>query len=136
MRKRKGIALPTAVMMCVLLLAISFTTTFFVLQNQTLSKLEEMYASYRLEFLEQFTRFQQGTPGSLTGIESEHLKYTSFQKDTTNIYALVGRNAGGKMMAYGIYDFDTSKVLAYQDQDFYFDGEGKLGGVIDIGGVA
>ena len=135
MRKRKGAALPGAVMLGSLLLVVSFSVAYLVVYHSTVGRVESLKSSLRVEFLSNFEKFKKRTEvGDLSG---DKLVYTSLAEG--EVKALIGRNKGGVMQAYGIYDFDTNKVLAYQDSDFYIaviDGHSYLGGILDMEGEA
>lgn len=135
MRKRKGAALPGAVMLGSLLLVVSFSVAYLVVYHSTVGMVASLKSSLRVEFLSNFEKFKEGTAvGDLSG---DKLVYTSLADG--EVKALIGRNKGGLMQAYGIYDFDTNKVLAYQDSDFYIaviDGHSYLGGILDMEGEA
>ena len=135
MRKQKGAALPGAVMLCVLLLVVSFSVAYLVVYNATIGKVDSVKSSYRIEFAEAFEKYKVGT--AVGDIHSDNLVYSTISDGDTK--ALIGRNKGGIMQAYGIYDFAHDKLLAYQDADFYItvrDGHSYLGGVLDMEGEA
>ncbi|MCR5348745.1 MAG: hypothetical protein K6E59_03975 [Bacilli bacterium] len=128
MRKRKGAALPAAIMLCMFMLVVTFSVAYLVVHNATLHNLENLDSSLRLEFLASYTKFQ--STGTLAGIESENLDYSSLQADgeVHDIQAFLGKNKGGVLKAYAIYDFTAGETLAYQDREFYLDGSGLPGG--------
>ena len=135
MRKRKGAALPGAIMLCSLLLVVSFSVSYLIVYHSTIGKIGSMESALRVEFLESFEKYKAGT--SVGDLRSETLVYTSLLDG--DIGALIGRNKGGFMKAYGIYDFNTHEVLAYQDANFYIevrDGHSYLGGILDMEGEA
>ena len=135
MKIRKGAALPGAIMLCSLLLVVSFSVAYLVVYNATIGRVDSVKSSFRLEFHEAFEKYKAGT--AVGDLHSDNLVYSTIVD--ADVKALIGRNKGGAMQAYGIYDFAHDKVLAYQDADFYIsvvDGHSYLGGILDMEGEA
>ncbi len=135
MKKRKGAALPGAIMLCSLLLVVSFSVAYIVVYHATIGRVDSLKSSFHLEFHESFEKFKAGV--AVGEITSENLVYTTVSDG--DVKGLIGRNKGGIMQAYGIYDFAYDQVLAYQESDFYItvvDGHSYLGGILDMEGEA
>ena len=129
MRKRKGAALPGTMMLCFLLLAVTFSVSYLVIHYATLAKVGRADTSHRVEFVAAFEKFKFGTP--VDEIHSDHFVYSSLEKD--DIKALVAKNKAGQMRHYGIYDFSSGETLAFQSEDFYItvvEGKSYLGGLL------
>jgi|GEM_PF-3451094 len=135
MRKAKGAALPGAVLLGSLLLIVTFSVSYLVVYHATIGRIGSLKSTQRVEFAEAFEKYKART--SVGEIISENLVYTSLSDG--DIGALIGRNKGGFMQAYAIYDFSLDALLAYQESDFYIevrDGHSYLGGILDMEGEA
>ena len=130
MRKRKGAALPTAIIMCVFLLIISFSVSAFVVQAVSLNNVYRIKSNRNLIYLKSNQEFISGNPVSDTTLKWE------IYDGENNIKALAayGR-ATDQMVFYSIYDFDNNEQLAYQTSNFYITTVGDvnyLGGIVPI----
>lgn len=134
MRKRKGAALPGAIMACGLLLVVSFSVAYLVIHNATLHRLSSIESGYRLDYLSAFNHFKEDN-GSLANISSSTFVYTRIVEEDNPNKALIARTKGGQMKFYAIYDFDSNATLAYQTEDFYITVIGEeeyLGGLLPL----
>ena len=131
MRKRKGAALPGAIMLCTLLMAVTFGVAFLVVNAATTSRVESIESAYRLEFESAYHYFREHE--DIVGFESQTFVYSVLESENTK--GVLAKNKAGSLCFYAIIDFTTKKTLAYQTSDFYIsvkDGESYLGGILPM----
>lgn len=129
MRKRKGAALPGAIMLCTLLMAVTFGVAFLVVNAATTSRVESIESAYRLEFESAYHYFRKHE--SIDGFESQTFVYSTLESG--NMKGVLAKNKAGSLCFYAIIDFDSGTTLAYQTSDFYIsvkDGKSYLGGLL------
>lgn len=130
MRKRKGAALPGAIMLCTLLMAVTFGVAFLVVNAATTSRVESIESAYRLEF-ESAYRYFLKHDGSIAGFESQTFVYSVLESGNTK--GVLAKNKAGSLCFYAILEFPSKTTLAYQTTDFYIsvkDGKSYLGGLL------
>ena len=139
MRKIKGAALATAVMLCTFLLIITFGVTSLVIQTANLNRASEITRDQKVAFIEASERYyhSKGTDDVSTYSYSS-LTFRTFDKDgdpSTNVKAFCAYVGGDALRFYAVYDFNTTpgKVLAYQTSNLYIDASNKVGGLVYIG---
>ena len=135
MKKRKGAALPGAIMLCIMLLAVSVTVSFLVVQSALSRRIESLQSGHRLEFETAYRYFIEHDGAAPTDTT---LAFRYRAVGTGDQKALIGSTIGGEMRFYAIYDFSgEGKTLAYQTSDFYIyhnelDGKDYLGGILPL----
>ena len=130
MRKRKGAALPGAIMICTFLLVVTFGVAFLVVHSATQRQVASVESSYRLEFENAYRYFLTHSE-DMSGFESKTFNYSTLKEG--HVKAVLAKNKAGSLRFYAIRDFDTKKTLAYQTSDFYIsvkDGKSYLGGML------
>ena len=130
MRKKKGAALPTAVILCMFMLVVTFGVTYLVIENFTVNRISEYENTAELIFLTSHNQYVKNN-GDKTKITDTTYDYEDYQKEGTDIKALVAYSKNGDMEFYSIYDFNENKLLAYQTSNFYIT-ESGLGGIVPI----
>ena len=140
MRKKKGAALPTAIILCMFMLIVSFAVAYLVVDNFTINRISEFDANSELIFLTSHNEYIKNH--DLSDITDTTYEYRNYEKqDNTNIKALVAYQKGNnEMKFYSIYDFehDEVEVLAYQTSNFYITNDGVydyLAGIVAIRNV-
>ena len=140
MRKQKGAALPSAIMVVILLMAVTFGVSYLVIHNATLRRVEANNAAKRVEFAEAYEKFKAN--GEIPAMENSTYVYSKLEEamELTGKKAIIAKTKGGRMDFYAIYDFDGNKTLAYQTEDFYITVIGEksyLGGLLEMpaGGI-
>ena len=132
MRKRKGAALPGAIMLCTLLMAVTFGVAFLVVNAATTSRVESIESAYRLEFESAYHYFLKNK--NIDGFESQTFVYSTIDSlESENTMGVLAKNKAGSLCFYAIIDFDSGATLAYQTSDFYIsvkDGKSYLGGLL------
>lgn len=129
MRKKKGAALPGAIMLCTLLMAVTFGVAFLVVNAATTSRVESIESAYRLEFESAYHYFLEHK--NIAGFESQTFVYSTLESGNTK--SVLAKNKAGSLCFYAIVDFDSGATLAYQTSDFYIsvkDGKSYLGGLL------
>ena len=121
MRKRKGAALPSAVILSTFLLVVSFAVSYLVIQAVTLAKLSNMYADDTITFSTVHNKFV-ASDGDDSALPTDTKFSWQTYDDGVNdrVIALVAcSKADETMKFYSIYDFEHDKLLAYQTSEFY-----------------
>ena len=130
MRMRKGAALPTAIIMCVFLLIVTFSVSAFVVQAVSLNNVHKIKSNRNLIYLKSNEEFISSNPISDTSFNWE------IYDGENNIKALAAYGkTTDQMVFYSIYDFDNNEQLAYQTSNFYITTVGEteyLGGIVPI----
>ncbi len=143
MRKRKGVALPTAIALCSVLLIVSFAVTGAILGMVSLNKVERILVDNDLEFLKAHQKFVANN-GSSDDEIAELLGDVNFiphvyEYGDGNVKSLVAWNKSkSEIKYYSIVDFsdlDNIKILAYQTDHLYVTEDESywyVGGLIQI----
>lgn len=134
MRKKKGIALPSAIVLCSLLLIVSLGITGVVIEVAVINRVNNYHVSNNLYYEEYAERFAKGENPETFPADKVNWRSVA-SEENTNIKALIAErnNRDGDLVFYTIYDFENNKYLAFQTSDFYFtynDGYIYLGGII------
>lgn len=139
MKKRRGVALPAAVMLCSFLLIVSFGVSSFVIVTATNNRVGEVFKNRRIAFLQSHEQYFNSMDFTL--INDTTLTYKVFNKeDNDSIRALCAYLNTGELVCYAIYDFtdfDERKVLAYQTDNLYvltIEQDQYVGGLVKITG--
>ena len=128
MRKLKGAALPSAIMLCTFLLIVSFGVSSLIIQTSNLNKANDIIKNQRVVFLESCTQYK-----STKNIKDETvLTYRVFTEG--HYEALCGYVGGDQLRYYAIFDKNQNyKIVAYQTSNLYIDGSNRVGGLVTIG---
>ena len=139
MKKRRGVALPAAIMLCSFLLIVSFGVSSFVISAAANNKVGEVLRNRRITFLQSHEQYFASM--DVNSISDTTFTYRVFEKEgETSIKALCAYLANDELTSYAIYDFSdvrNKKVLAYQTSNLYVttvDGNQYVGGLIKISG--
>ena len=131
MIKRKGYALPTAILLCSFLLLVSISVGTILFANTANNRIANQKSTYEMIFLKAHNEF----------INEQEITNTTFtweiyeKDDDTNIKALAAYSKSGTLWFYSIYDFLNHEVLAYQTKSFYITEFGEsqyLGGIVRV----
>ena len=129
MRKRKGAALPLAVILCSLLLIVCFMISAFVLDASSYNTVSSVRDNRLFIFNEANLRF-------IAGEEITDTLYSwEIDDGEDNIKALAAYSNNDTLAFASIYDFDHNKQLLYQTSNFYITTVGEdqyLGGIVKI----
>ena len=119
MRKKKGAALPMAIILCMFMLIVSFAVSYLVVDNFTINRITEFDNNSELVFLTSHNEYIKNH--DLNDITDDTHQYKDYEKpDNTNIKALVAYQKNDtKIVFYSIYDFEHNELLAYQTSNFY-----------------
>ena len=135
MKSKKGAALPTAIILCMFMLIVTFGVTYLVIDNFTVNRISELDNNAELIFLTSHNEYVKNS-GDLLSITDTTYNYKEYKKsELENVKALVALNKAGEMKFYSIYDFDHDELLAYQTSEFYITNDGEydyLGGLIKV----
>ena len=143
MRKKKGVALPTAIALCSVLLIVSFAVTGAILGMVSLNKVERILVDNDLEFLKAHQKFVANNGPSDAEI-AELLGDVNFIPhvyvyEDGDVKSLVAWNKSeSEIKYYSIVDFSDSnniKILAYQTDHLYVtedESNWYVGGLIQI----
>ena len=140
MRRRRGAALPAAVMLCSFLLIISFGVASLVITSVSINKVSSVQRAQRIAFLQSHEQYYEYM--DIEYITDKSLVYKVYEKeDDADIKALVAyvTQDSTDPRFYAIYDFNDvndKKVLAYQTSDLYITtvgGHQYVGGLVKIG---
>ena len=128
MKKRKGAALPSAVILCMFMLIVTFGVTYLIIDNFTLNRISELDNNAELIFLTSHNEYIKND-GDLSAISDTTYVYKEYKESASIIHgagaedkdikALVAYNAANTMKFYSIYDFYADELIAYQTSDFY-----------------
>jgi len=133
MRKKRGAALPGAIMLGSLIVFISMGIALILLETSSYNALVRTQDDVQIFFAESFNDFKDD--GSLPK-ENEYFTWKIYEKPATDIKALTAYYKSGNGIAfYAIYDFDLDKTLAYQTGSMYITMEGGtqyLGGIVPV----
>lgn len=128
MKLRKGAALPGAIMLCFMLLIISYAVGASILQMVANSKIEAFKTEQKEVFATSYKEF-------LVSFNTENITDTKYQWESNLTANYAGVAAYSKnsdeLYFYAIYDKTNSKTIAYQTSNFYID-DGLLGGLLSI----
>ena len=129
MRKRKGAALPLAVILCSFLLIVSFMISAFVLDASSYNTVSSVRDNRLFIFNEANLRF-------IAGEEITDTLYSwEIYDGEDNIKALAAYSNSDSLAFASIYDFNHGKQLLYQTSNFYITTVGEdqyLGGIVKI----
>lgn len=141
MRKKKGVALPTAIALCSVLLIVSFAVTGAILGIVSLNKVERILVDNDLEFLKAHQKFVANNGASDAEI-AELLGDVNFiphvYKDGSVKSLVAWNKSESEIKYYSIVDFsdlDNIKILAYQTDHLYVtedESNWYVGGLIQI----
>ena len=137
MKKRRGVALPTAIALCSMMLIVSITVGGILVAINATNIANSKIEANELEFLKSHEEFVNSS-GDVTAVTSTKYDYRSFEAtiEGNDLKALVAYNKNSDTMRYySIYDFTHDKVIAYQtshlyvpmDVNFYY-----IGGIIPV----
>ena len=141
MRKNKGAALPGAVALCSIMLILSVTVAGTVVSVITTNKARRLNTENELDFLishEQFIANGAATNETeyITSSKYDYMVYANIIEDH-NVKALVAFIKNTETPKYySVYDFTSSKVLAYQTSNLYiYEDEDYIyyGGIVQVG---
>lgn len=128
MKLRKGAALPGAIMLCFMLLIISYAVGASILQMVANNKLEAFKTEQKEVFASSYKQF-------LASFNTENITDTKYQWESELTENYAGLAAYSKnsddLYFYAIYDITNEKTIAYQTSNFY-KVDGKLGGILSI----
>lgn len=131
MRKKKGVALPTAIALSVFMLLVSISVTTIVVVNNNENRIANIRSNYQLIFSKSFEEFI-----AQEDISDETFTWKQYVKeDNEYIVALAAYSKKDALMFYGIYDFENNETLAYQLGSFYIThvgGYDYLGGLVKV----
>lgn len=131
MRKRKGVALPTAIFLCSFMLLVTISIGTILLMASISNKIINNKANYDIVFARANNQFINERP-----IDDETFKWEIYEKeDDYSIKALAAYNKADQLRFYSIYDFTIGKTLAYQTSNFYItyvDEDMYLGGIVKV----
>lgn len=129
MRKRKGAALPLAVILCSFLLIVCFMISAFVLDASSYNTISSVRDNHLFIFNEANLRF-------IAGEEITDTLYSwEIYDGEDNIKALAAYSNNDTLAFASIYDFNHDKQLLYQTSNFYITTVGEdqyLGGIVKI----
>lgn len=129
MKKRKGAALPLAVILCSFLLIVSFMISAFVLDASSYNTVSSVRDDRLFIFNEANLRF-------IAGEEITDTLYNwEIYDGEDNIKALAAYSKNDTLSFASIYDFDHDKQLLYQTSNIYITTVGEdryLGGIVKI----
>ena len=136
MKKKKGAALPTAIILCMFMLVVSFAVSYLVVDNFTINLITQFDNNAELTFISSHNQYVK-SHGDITAITDETYSYKDYEKtNNNNIKALVAyHKVDNSIQFYSIYDFEHDKVLAYQTSDFYITNDGVydyVGGLVAL----
>ena len=129
MRKRKGAALPLAVILCSFLLIVSFMISAFVLDASSYNIVSSVRDDRLILFKEVNLRFIAGEE-----ITDTTYKWEIYDGED-NIKALAAYSSNDTLSFVSIYDFTHHKQLLYQTSNIYVTTVGDdqyLGGIVKI----
>lgn len=130
MRMKKGAALPGAIILCFMLLIISYAVGASILQMVANNKVQQFNNAQREIFDASYKEFLVNYSTSDITDETYTWETNSDTIDTKEYVALAAyRN--DSLSFYAIYNKTDSKTVAYQTSNFYIV-ENKLGGLIEI----
>ena len=136
MIKRKGYALPTAILLCTFLLLVSISVGTILFVNTSNNKITNIKATYDLIYLKTHNEFIANESIDEEDFTNKTFKWEIYEKEDNNrIKALAAYSKADELMFYSIYDFEHGDVLAYQTKSFYITtfGENKyLGGIVKV----
>ena len=141
MRKKKGVALPTAIALCSVLLIVSFAVTGAILGMVSLNKVERILVDNDLEFLKAHQKFVANNgPSDLEIAELlGDVNFIPHVYEDGDVKSLVAWNKSeSEIKYYSIVDFsdlDNIKILAYQTDHLYVtedESNWYVGGLIQI----
>lgn len=128
MRKRKGAALPIAIMLCSFLILISFGVAAVVIQTSAVNRANTISKNQEIAFLQSHEQyFHSSETNRLDSITDDTFNYIEMIKTdelAKDIRALVAKTktTDKKLRFYAIYDFtSTPKVLVYQTSNLNLD---------------
>lgn len=122
MRKRKGAALPGAIILCTFLLIVSFGVSYMVVETITLSQLSKIEDDNHLIFSKSYNEFVASD--GLLPSDTTFNWATYYNDGEPTVKALVASSkANNEMKFYTIYDFTNNKTIAYQTDEFYITSE-------------
>ena len=128
MKKRRGAALAGAIILCSLIITVSFAISAVFLNISANNIVRRIENEVSLEYQKAFNRFKSNQTVSNTNT----ITYEQYS-DGGNIKALVARRGSSNSITfYGLYNTSTYKVLAYQESHFdveYIDENLYLGGI-------
>ena len=131
MKSRRGAALAGAIILCSLIITVSFAISAVFLNISSDNIVRRVENQRSLDYAQAFNRFKAGEDLDLSA------KYRAevYAKDA-NVKALVIKGStSGTMLIYAIYDFDLEhekNTLAYQESHFdvkYIEEKLYLGGI-------
>lgn len=141
MRKKKGVALPTAIALCSVLLIVSFAVTGAILGMVSLNKVERILVDNDLEFLKAHQKFVANNGPSDKDIAEllGDVNFIPHVYEDGGVKSLVAWNKSeSEIKYYSIVDFsnlDNVKILAYQTDHLYItedESNWYVGGLIKI----
>ena len=111
MKKRRGAALAGAIILCSLIITVSLAIGAVFINMSADNIVRRIENQSGLQFDAAFNKFV-----STEGNKPEDTSRYTFEiyKKDEDVKALVGKNGSSNIVFYGIYNFDTDKVLAYQ----------------------
>lgn len=129
MKKRRGAALAGAIILCSLIITVSFAISAVFLNLSANNIIRRVENQVSLEYEKAFNRFKNGE----TVENTTSITYEQYQKDEHTKALVARRGSENKITFYAIYDSnDGGHVLAYQESHFdveYIDDKLYLGGV-------
>ena len=123
MKKRKGAALPAAMLMVGMLTVFSFGIAYLVMENNIISQINRINSSTDEIFLKAHNAFikSNGNYEDFIKLVSNRYLWEIYEGQSDSIYALAAyeKASSDNMVFYSIYDFKSGKTLAYQTSSFY-----------------
>lgn len=136
MRNRRGVVLPGAIVLCTILLIVSMTVSFLVINNATGDRIETVLDNRRIDFETGYYQFVKDRGTLNSEKEAYAATYVWAEYDGANgIKAIAAYSKAGTLLFYAVYDFgEANTLLAYQDGPLYvYESEGHryLGGIVE-----
>ena len=132
MRMKKGAALPGAIMLCFMLIIVSYAVGASILQMVANNKVQQFHTEQKEIFDQSYKEFLLNFDKS--DITDEVYTWKSKEETIEAIdYVALAAYRSDDVVFYAIYDKTNEKTVAYQTSNPYIDSNGKLAGLIAIG---
>lgn len=132
MRKKRGAALPGAILLSSMVVLVSMGLALVLLETASYNNITVIENSKYNYFSENFNKFKVD---STLPENNENFTWKIYEKDA-DVKALVARSKQGNVITFcGVYDFNQDLVLAYQIDNVYIKVEGGtsyLAGIVPM----
>lgn len=123
MRKKRGAALPGAILLSSLIVLVSMILAIVLIETASFNNLTRIQDETALFFAEGYTKFK--SDGSLP-TDNNNFSWKIYEGEN-DIKALTANYKSGNGIAFcGVYDFFNEKTLAYQRDEIYMTVEGGI----------